>query len=87
MLLSSSHLEVFDDLYVFSRVAGAVGQHDAVITARQNGFGRGIARQNGHFTAARLQFAFDVVLDTKVQQGDVVLGFALGLADGFLARW
>ena len=58
-----------DDLHVLRRVAGAVGEHQAVRVQLGQLVGGGSAGQHGHAAAALLQAAHDVVLAAQVQQG------------------
>ena len=63
--------DVRDDLDVLGRVAGAVGEHEAVgIERGQLGSGRR-AGQHGHAAAALLQAAHNVVLAAQVEQRHV----------------
>ena len=76
-------LEVRDDLDVLRRVAGAVGQHHAVILADYV-LRLGVRRNDGDFAAALAQLALDVVLYAVVEQRDAVLGFALSRVNDVL---
>ena len=76
-------LEVRDDLDVLRRVAGAVGQHHAVVLADYV-LRLGVRRNNRDLTAALAQLALDVVLYAVVEQRDAVLGFALSRVNDVL---
>ena len=70
---TDQNLKVFDDLGIFRRVAGAVGQHHAVITAVQDGLRVGVRRHDSDLTAACAQLALDVALHTEVEQRNAML--------------
>ena len=80
-------LEVCHDLNVLRRVAGAVGQHHAVVLADYV-LRLGVRRNNGDFAAALAQLALDVVLYTVIEQRNAVLGLTVsGINDILIAGY
>ena len=80
-------LEVCYDLDILRRVAGAVGQHHAVVLADYV-LRLGVCRNNGDFAAALAQLALDVVLYAVIEQGNTVLGLTVsGINDIFVAGY
>ena len=80
-------LEVCHDLNVLRRIAGAVGQHHAVVLA-DNLLRLGVRRNNGDFAAALAQFALNVVLYAVIEQGNAVLGLTVsGINDILVAGY
>ena len=80
---------LFDDLRVVRRVAGAVGEHHPVKAAGQNGLRRGVGGEHGDLTPPVLEAADHVLLHAVVHQGHPQLlfprgGVHLGLLAGHL---
>ena len=72
--------QVLNDFDVFRRVAGSVGQHDAVKLACDL-LRRGERWDGDDLAAALLQLTLDIVLDAVVIQRDAVFHFTLSRVD------
>ena len=78
--------DVGDDLHILGRVAGAVGEHQAVRVQLGQLGGGGGARQHGHAAAALLQAAHDIIFAAQVQQGHMQRGITpLPCLGGFVS--